>query len=1353
MFLFAFVFAGLGNGLSLIQQNPAEVYADTATSTLTFTSACGGSGTADDEAVWTVASDAAESSYDGTKGIHYGTGSKAVSYLTLTTSDISGTITEIVVNASGASGTSAKLNVTVGGSAFGTEKSLTSSAANYTLTGSASGEIVISLTQSSAQRAIYCKSIVVTYDGGGVTPTPVTPSTPAATYYSPWVEENYLRGKTGLALAQDVHHIMWETTNGNRVSYTSLNDHLQETDEDPANADYLLDFWTGSSLIDDSGTGVWNKEHVWPAANSGGAWARVDGKVGKSQTYAGSDIHHIRPTSYLVNTSRGNKPLGIVDKTQEYSPVVVNGVTSGCLNGVNSSGVSVFEPEDDRKGDVARIYFYLYLTYSSSIKIGSTTSELNSCSDIDSNYADRVADLTAVLDEGALIDVGTDYASSIDMLLAWNDLDPVDAVESQRNEVGYTIQKNRNPFVDFPELATFIFQSGNFYDLAMDDTQRVLLGSTFASTVRTMPSSWASDVEYELLDDGILSLDGTTFTAEAAGTTIIEASITEGGITYSDTTTIEVLSPMTSITLSVSSYTLTAGKSFTPIAYSVPSNAYDRGMVWSSSNSSIAEVVDTCTGKIKAVSAGNCSIVVTSTANASVYATLALTVTAPVEGLLDIELSDFDNPGASYAAYGWSSGGIQGTGFIYKSSCMQFNSTKDGAYIRNGNGYPLSSSITKIILYSSDTESTDEATFELRVSSSAIASSTGGTSAGSITVPSYGGSASLEVNINNATYFDLELTSSGAARLSRICIIYGDPDPTLESLSLDYSSMKRSYSNGEPLDVSNLVVTAVYNDASTKVVTGSCAFSPANGAVLTPSDGAVTVSYTEAGVTLMGSITITVSGSSKTVTGITMSPASFSLQEGQTQQLTVTASYDDSSSGVVTAACEFIVDDETIATISDSGLVTAVSAGTTTIISSYAEFYGESTITVTAAPSGEGFVVECSLIQCAYGDESYVPSYTATYNGVDVKDQCTLNESLMVDGHYRYYKSIGEKGFEIQYETGGHTYEDLLIFDTTNVGAEEPSGYTLVTSTSQLSAGSTYIIASDASLSASTYVMSTEQRSSNRGSVAYTDAGTNFQVLTLGGSSGAWTLSPSTGNYLYASSTSGNQLKTRANNDDDKSRWVISFPDSETNEASIVAVDSEVHGTVRFNSGNNPRIFSCYSATNTMAAVYLYKVGTASGDEETLQATALKNYLDEYRTCAVLDTETTVKRLALEYNALFNADTKATFASLSTSTTSGDSYSTGCYSKLYYIVQKWNTNHPNDLVYLYTSDKYEGIDNGGTGTKVAPMMLVGVNGIGHAQESSPLTTTLWIVVGSGSGGIVLIAGAYFVSKKKKRYQA
>lgn len=139
------------------------------TSTLTFTAKANGSGTADDNVAWTVTSDGTESQFDNSKGIHYGTNSAKVQYIRLSTSEITGTITQVVVNASTASGVSATVGVTIGGSAFGGDpKSITTTATNYTFTGSASGEIVVTVTKpSSATKAIYCKSVAVTYSTGG----------------------------------------------------------------------------------------------------------------------------------------------------------------------------------------------------------------------------------------------------------------------------------------------------------------------------------------------------------------------------------------------------------------------------------------------------------------------------------------------------------------------------------------------------------------------------------------------------------------------------------------------------------------------------------------------------------------------------------------------------------------------------------------------------------------------------------------------------------------------------------------------------------------------------------------------------------------------------------------------------------------------------------------------------------------------------------------------------------------------------------------------------------------------------------------------------------------------------------
>ena len=147
------------------------VWAEEKTSTLTFTAKCGGTGTADDGVVWTVTSDGDESTY-GPSGIHYGTDKAEVQYVKLSTSGISGTISKVVVAASGAKDVVATLSVTVGGEVFGDSFTITNSSTPYTFTGSASGDIVVRLEKpEKAKKALYVKSVAVTYDDGSAPDT------------------------------------------------------------------------------------------------------------------------------------------------------------------------------------------------------------------------------------------------------------------------------------------------------------------------------------------------------------------------------------------------------------------------------------------------------------------------------------------------------------------------------------------------------------------------------------------------------------------------------------------------------------------------------------------------------------------------------------------------------------------------------------------------------------------------------------------------------------------------------------------------------------------------------------------------------------------------------------------------------------------------------------------------------------------------------------------------------------------------------------------------------------------------------------------------------------------------------
>ena len=116
--------------------------------------------------VWTVDTDAGYFGVDtnsSDKGMQIGSSGKPATYIDLRTTGITGSIKSIKINASGASGIAGNLSVTVGGNAFGDTQTLSSSATEYTFTGSASGEIVIKYSQTSS-KAMYLKSIEIVYE-------------------------------------------------------------------------------------------------------------------------------------------------------------------------------------------------------------------------------------------------------------------------------------------------------------------------------------------------------------------------------------------------------------------------------------------------------------------------------------------------------------------------------------------------------------------------------------------------------------------------------------------------------------------------------------------------------------------------------------------------------------------------------------------------------------------------------------------------------------------------------------------------------------------------------------------------------------------------------------------------------------------------------------------------------------------------------------------------------------------------------------------------------------------------------------------------------------------------------------
>lgn len=230
--------------------------------------------------------------------------------------------------------------------------------------------------------------------------------TGADDYYTGSYTFDLLSRQTGDQLLQQLRTLM-KTTHTRNASYSDCRDMAAKTDCENNDGRIVTIYTSYSATFDQykSGTG-WNREHVWPKSLGG-----------FETSGAGADMHHIRPSENRTNSTRGNKKYGEVSGSKQAT-----GNLSGLVGGTYDG--TYFEPVDNVKGDVARICLYVYVRYGG---------ELSQCSKI------------------------TNVFQSVDVLLQWCALDPVDTWEMGRNEVVAAFQGNRNVFVDYPEYAWLIF--------------------------------------------------------------------------------------------------------------------------------------------------------------------------------------------------------------------------------------------------------------------------------------------------------------------------------------------------------------------------------------------------------------------------------------------------------------------------------------------------------------------------------------------------------------------------------------------------------------------------------------------------------------------------------------------------------------------------------------------------------------------------------------------------------------------------------------------------------------------------------------------------------------------------------
>ena len=279
------------------------------------------------------------------------------------------------------------------------------------------------LNNNNITLRIYDNDFVVQPYGTPLNPTynTVAPTIPVGYYDS-------LEGLSGSALKQAVQDIIANPAVVRLHSYADIWDIIRIADQNPQNSNQVWCMYIEAPMdkldqqVTSSGVGKWNREHIFARERAGMNTPEGDFADGinfwtttnaNNLNDGNSDAHHIRAENALENTSRGTKNFGNVTTTTTYS---------GYSGNFGSW-----------KGDVARALFYMGVRYNG-LYIVNGNPVANFGSDIPSY---QIGDLAT--------------------LLTWNTTDPRDDFEMNRNNYIYTWQMNRNPFIDHPNLADYIF--------------------------------------------------------------------------------------------------------------------------------------------------------------------------------------------------------------------------------------------------------------------------------------------------------------------------------------------------------------------------------------------------------------------------------------------------------------------------------------------------------------------------------------------------------------------------------------------------------------------------------------------------------------------------------------------------------------------------------------------------------------------------------------------------------------------------------------------------------------------------------------------------------------------------------
>ena len=310
-----------------------------------------------------------------------------------------------------------------------------------------------------------------------------------------------------------------------------------------------------------------NQEHVWPKSAGFEDDAYPTGARG--------DVMHLWAGNGRVNGQyHNNYYYGFVDTERKYDDAGKDSKNytnlTGNLKGFSKTlggDVTVFEPQDSDKGDIARSIFYMAARYN--FLSGSDSDGINSSNP----NLEIVNDLTSFQKSGySSTTTNTGKMGILQDLLQWNKIDPVDEFEIHRNNLVYrNYTNNRNPFIDFPQWADYIWgtSENGVYNSnptgkasPKNDSIAKDVISISKKSISLKPNETATisatnkdnvNITWTVSDDSVISISKTTstsgeeitITALKEGTAKLTAKVTIDGKDYIAECTITVANKKT----------------------------------------------------------------------------------------------------------------------------------------------------------------------------------------------------------------------------------------------------------------------------------------------------------------------------------------------------------------------------------------------------------------------------------------------------------------------------------------------------------------------------------------------------------------------------------------------------------------------------------------------------------------------------------------------------------------------------------------------------------------------------------------------------------------------------------------